>query len=73
MTWTGSHMLVVSKFPYDPVYLYDPLTDSWQLVADTEDFGTEAAATIWAGDRLVQWGGRKGYVSTENDGLILSF
>ena len=73
VTWTGDRLLVVAKFPDDPSYLYDPLTDAWQPVESPGEFNLIGAATIWVGDRLVHWGGRQGYVFDSNEGLILEF
>jgi len=67
--WTGDRLFVAGLYPGDRSYLYDPLTDSWQVVADVQGIGRKGAAAVWAGSRFVIWGGAIGLLP-DDDGLV---
>jgi hypothetical protein len=55
--WTGSHLLLIATHPAVGVAIYDTAADTWAIALDGPLLPREDAAIIWAGDRLVIWGG----------------
>jgi hypothetical protein len=47
---------------------YDPATDSWRVLPAAPVSGRVGAAAVWAGDRLVVWGGFSGPDRALDDG-----
>jgi hypothetical protein len=61
--WTGTEMIVFGaalhggNFPETPTAIgaaYDPATDSWRALPDS-DIDTNANSASWLGDRLIAW------------------
>lgn len=56
--WTGDELFVLGKNSLDDAWLYDPISESWQI-ASTEGapFFFKGSATVWTHDRFILWGG----------------
>lgn len=68
-TWTGKEVIVwggietdadgSTRMPADGA-AYDPLTDTWRPISEAPIKGRIAHSAVWAGDRLIVFGGRRG-------------
>jgi N-acetylneuraminic acid mutarotase len=69
--WTGSRLFVWAVDPDWGGYFYDPASDTWQAIATTggPDVRTEAAS-VWAGDRFILWGGSATFGGLQDTGLV---
>lgn len=57
--WTGSQLFVWSNAD-NGGFFYDPASDSWQAIDSTGGPPARSgAASAWAGDRFVLWGGQQ--------------
>lgn len=59
--WTGSQMIVWggaldSSYARDGA-AYDPVTDRWTLLPDSQLVGRDAHAMVWTGTEVIVWGG----------------
>jgi hypothetical protein len=59
LVWTGTHLLVVAD-QGRPSYLYDPRTEIWLEVSWPRRDQDLDQVSVWAADRLVEWGGWQG-------------
>ena len=59
LVWTGTHVLVISD-QSPSSYLYNPRTEIWLEVAWPSRDDDQDQVSIWAEDRLVEWGGWQG-------------
>ncbi|HEX6232355.1 MAG TPA: hypothetical protein VFZ63_04445 [Jiangellaceae bacterium] len=77
--WSGQEMLVWSGIEpgdetdevfdvFDDGAAYDPTADSWRELPAAPISGRASAAAVWAGDRLVVWGGFSGPHEALDDG-----
>ena len=77
--WSGQELLVWSGVEPDDAKdeafdivddgaAYDPTTDSWRKLPTAPISGRASAAAVWAGDRLVVWGGFSGPDKALDDG-----
>jgi N-acetylneuraminic acid mutarotase len=77
--WTGSEMIVYGGSSisaggqvYDDTYTYDPMTDTWSLLATT---GTPTArfapSAVWDGNEMIMWGGGTSSTYSLDDGARL--
>ena len=56
--WIGDRLIAVGGWTFAGIWSYNPSTDAWQeLNREGGRFGYRGAAEIWAGDRLINWGG----------------
>jgi hypothetical protein len=56
--WTGLYLVFYSGI--QPGVAYEPATDGWLELPATLAGPHEAGYTLWAGDRIVAWGGGEG-------------
>lgn len=68
--WAEDRMFVAAFYPGEQSYLYDPLADNWQAVTDVANLGRKKAATAWAGNRFVIWGGARNSLPPDSTGLV---
>lgn len=77
--WSGQELLVWSGVEpgggtdeafdvVDDGAAYDPTTDSWRELPPAPISGRASAVAVWAGDRLVVWGGFSGPDKAFDDG-----
>jgi hypothetical protein len=77
--WSGEELLVWSGVEpghatdeafdvVDDGAAYDPTTDSWRELPTSPISGRAGAAAVWAGDRVVVWGGFSGADEALDDG-----
>ena len=58
LNWTGDRMIALGGWSFAGIWAYDPAIDGWQeLNREGGRFGYQGEAELWAGDRLVRWGG----------------
>ncbi len=80
-TWSGEELLVWSGIEpsdetdeafdvIDDGAAYDPTTDSWRELPAAPISGRASAAAVWAGDRLVVWGGFSNPDEALDDGAV---
>jgi hypothetical protein len=56
--WAGDRLIALGGWSFAGIWAYDPSSDSWrELNRNGGRFGYRGEAEIWAGDRLVRWGG----------------
>jgi hypothetical protein len=68
--WTGDRLFILPGWSFAGAWSYDPQTDSWQQSTSTGGrFGYHGKAELWAGDRLIQWGGINNVMPTD-DGKV---
>ena len=52
-------------------HFYDPATDSWEAITTTAaPVPRINAASAWAGDRFILWGGQQSLGGLQNTGFI---
>lgn len=56
--WTGRHLVFYSGI--QPAVAYEPAVDRWLELPPTAASQHAFAYTLWAGDRIVAWGGSEG-------------
>ncbi len=70
--WTGEKLFVLAGTATAGAWFYDPRTDGWQAAAAVGGrFGYAGKGEVWAGDRLVQWGGIINVMPTDDGKVFL--
>jgi hypothetical protein len=68
-TWTGTLAIFgLGTGGMDRRTVYDPTRDGWFGIPDAEGIHREFATQVWAGDRLLLWGGFEGESSLRPPG-----